>query len=125
MLGVVIQTLSISNLKVPSSRCRCTGKCSEATNASKEMTKANNLMSRSRRGIKRMSSPPAAGIKVTSERMMGLRLSIFIGFGSSHSHPHHVGNYDCPSSGHPAGIRPQIARLHVAHVVGHVARRGG
>src|ERR1039457_5961172 len=60
------------------SRCRCTGKCKEATNARMEMTRANNLMSRARRGMRRISSPPAAGMNVTSERMMGPRLSILV-----------------------------------------------
>src|SRR6266404_8134874 len=125
MFGDEIQILSISNLNAPGSRCRCTGKCSDATNASKEMTKANNLMSRSRRGISRMSRPPPAGMKVTSERMKGLRLSRFIGLRSSHSHPDHVGNHTRSSSRYPAGIGAQVARLHVTRLVRDMARSVG
>src|SRR6266849_1542382 len=125
MLGEVIQILSISNLKAPGSRWRCTGKCSEATNASMEMTKANSLMSRSRRGISRMSRPPPAGMKVTSERMNGLRLSRFIGLRSSQTHPDHVGDYNRSSSRYPAGIGTQVARLHVTRLVRDMARGVG
>src|SRR5271157_3143268 len=107
MLGAVIQALSISNLNRLGSRCRCTGKCSEATNASSEITSANSLMSRSRRGISRISTPPTAGIKVTSERMIGLRLAVFIGLLSSHSHPDHVRDYDGTAGGYPSGIGAQ------------------
>src|SRR6202166_3362848 len=125
MLGDVIQILSISNLKAPGSRWRCTGKCSEATNASKEMTKANSLISRSRRGISRISSPPPAGMKVTSERMNGLRLSRFIGLRSSQTHQTHVGDHNRSSSRYPPGIRTEIARLHVAGPVRDMARGVG
>src|ERR1700682_2285673 len=125
MFGDAIQILSISNLKAPGSRWRCTGKCSEATNASNEMTKANSLMSRSRRGISRMSRPPPAGMKVTSERMNGLRLSRFIGLRSLQTHPDHVGDHNRRSGRHPAGIRAEIARLHVARRVRDMARSVG
>src|ERR1039458_4995576 len=121
MLGLAIQGLSISNWKPTRLRCKLTGKCTEATNASKEMTSANSLMSRSRRGISRINRPPSAGIKVTSERTIGLRLAVFIGHPSSNSHPNHVGDHHGAAGGHPPCIRPQITRLHVASLVRQVA----
>src|SRR5271163_81119 len=123
MLGEEIQTLSISNLNVPASRCRYTGKWSEATNARIETTSAKSLMSRSRRGISRISSPPTAGMKVTNERMMGLRLSIFIEIRLVvNSHPDHVGNHHRAPGGNPSGVGSQVARLHVARRVRCLAR---
>src|ERR1035438_119483 len=89
------------------------------------MTSANSLMSRSRRGISRMSRPPTAGMKVTSERTIGLRLAVFIGYPSSNSHPNHVGDHNGAASGHPPCIRSQVTRLHVASLVRQVARSIG
>src|ERR1700690_2427668 len=89
------------------------------------MTSANSLMSRSRRGLSRVSRPPAAGMKVTSERTIGLRLAVFIGYPSSNSHPNHVGDHNGAASGHPPCIRSQVTRLHVASFVRQVARRIG
>jgi hypothetical protein len=54
--------------------------------------------------------------------MIGLRVSVLIGLLSSNSHPDHVGNDGGTAGGHPSGIRAQIAGLHVAYLIGHVAR---
>ncbi len=60
------------------------------------------------------SSAPASGMKVTSDRMIGLQ-SVHA---SSCAHPDHVSDHCGRSRCHPSGIGAQVAGLHVTDRIG-------
>src|SRR5437667_3493190 len=121
MFGLEIHCLSISYWKPGWARWKCTGKCRDSTNASKVMTREKSRISRSRLGTSSNNSPPASGMNVTSVRIALSSVNCLPN--SAHrTHPDHVGDYHRRSRSHPAGVRANISRLHVANCVGNVPR---
>ena len=125
MFGDVIQILSISNLKAPGSRWRCTGKCSEATNASKEMSEGKQLDVTIAARDQQNEQAAASRNEGHQRKNEGTETIQIHRTPLSHSHPHHVGDHSRSSSCDPAGIRTQIARLHVTRLVRDMARGVG
>src|ERR1051325_10719895 len=78
MFGVEIHAVSSSKLKPALALSKCTSRCRESTNVNSEIPRANQRISRSRRGDTTSSSAPTNGVNVTSVRIQLWRLAKFI-----------------------------------------------